>query len=61
MGHLTLALCTIEAKTLHVVTWNSKKQHAISLSSTEAKYQGTVKGSCEIVWLGRMLSDMKKQ
>lgn len=41
-----------------VVTWNSKKQQAIALSSTEAEHQGAVKASCEAVWLRCMLADM---
>eukprot|EP00253_Pinus_taeda_P004464 PITA_04464 len=41
-----------------VVTWTSKKQQAVALSSTEAEYQGAVKASCEAVWLRRMLADI---
>ena len=40
------------------VTWTSKKQQAVALSSTEAEYQGVVKASCEAVWLRRMLADI---
>eukprot|EP00253_Pinus_taeda_P002168 PITA_02168 len=40
------------------VTWTSKKQHAVALSSTEAKYRGAVKAPCEAVWLRCMLVDM---
>eukprot|EP00253_Pinus_taeda_P004211 PITA_04211 len=40
------------------VTWTSKKQQAVALSSTEAEYRGAVKASCEAVWLRRMLADM---
>ncbi|XP_057858983.1 secreted RxLR effector protein 161-like [Cryptomeria japonica] len=29
------------------VTWTSKKQQAMALSSTKAKYRGTVKTACE--------------
>jgi hypothetical protein len=43
------------------VTWTNKKQHVVSLSSIEVKYQGVVKGACEAVWLRRMLSNMKMQ
>eukprot|EP00253_Pinus_taeda_P009293 PITA_09293 len=40
------------------VTWTSKKQQAVALSSTEAEYRGAVKASCEVVWLRCMLADM---
>eukprot|EP00253_Pinus_taeda_P026732 PITA_26732 len=40
------------------VTWTSKKQQAVALSSTKAEYRGEVKASCEAVWLRRMLADM---
>eukprot|EP00253_Pinus_taeda_P006058 PITA_06058 len=33
------------------VTWTSKKQQAVALSSIEAEYRGAVKASCEAVWL----------
>ncbi|XP_057854791.2 secreted RxLR effector protein 161-like [Cryptomeria japonica] len=41
------------------VTWTSKKQQAVALSSTKAEYWGTVKTTCEAIWLRRMLSDMQ--
>ena len=40
------------------VTWTSKKQQAVALSSIEAEYQGAVKASCEAVWLRCMLADI---
>ena len=40
------------------ITWTSKKQHEVTLSSTEEEYQGALKGACEAVWLRRMLLDM---
>lgn len=40
------------------VTWTSKNQHAIVLS-TKAEYHKVVKVTCEVVWLQRMLSNMK--
>jgi hypothetical protein len=43
------------------ITWTNNKQHAISLSSTEVEYLGTMKGAREAVWLRRMLSDTHMQ
>lgn len=43
------------------VTWTSEKQHAVTLSLTEAEYRGAEKGACEAGWLRRMLSDMQMQ
>ena len=63
IGH---ALLMIKSQLLNVfslgsttVTWTSEKQQAISFSSTEIEYKGTVKASCEVVWLCRMLRDMQ--
>ncbi|XP_059074001.1 secreted RxLR effector protein 161-like [Cryptomeria japonica] len=37
------------------LTWTSKKQQAMTLSSIEAEYRGAVKATCEVVWLRRNL------
>jgi hypothetical protein len=37
------------------VTWSSKKQPTIALSSTEAKYRGAAMAACEVVWLHKLL------
>eukprot|EP00253_Pinus_taeda_P028755 PITA_28755 len=39
------------------ITWDCKKQSAISLSSTEAKYRSTVEASKEALWLRHILSE----
>jgi hypothetical protein len=42
-----------------LVSWLRKKQQAVSLSSTEVEYKAAVKGTCEAVWLRRMLVNMQ--
>ncbi|XP_019261720.1 PREDICTED: uncharacterized protein LOC109239589 [Nicotiana attenuata] len=41
-----------------LVGWKSKKQHVISLSSTEAQYRAVSKAVAELVWLSRLLHDL---
>jgi hypothetical protein len=41
-----------------VVSWNSKKQPTVALSSTKAKYKGATIATCEIVWLQKLLSNL---
>jgi hypothetical protein len=41
-----------------VVSWSSKKQPTIALSSTEAEYRGAAIVACEVVWLQKLLSDL---
>ena len=38
-----------------VVSWSSKKQPTVSLSSTEAEYKALCAATCEVVWLRRLL------
>ena len=40
------------------VTWSSKKQPTVALSSTEAEYRGAVVAAFEVVWLPKLLSDL---
>jgi hypothetical protein len=40
------------------VTWSSKKQPTIALSSTEAEYRGAVMATCEVAWLRKLLGDL---
>jgi hypothetical protein len=40
------------------VSWSSKKQPTIALSSTEAKYRGVAIVACEVVWLQKLLSNL---
>ncbi|MCO5568106.1 hypothetical protein L7F22_021802 [Adiantum nelumboides] len=41
------------------VTWSTKKQHTVALSSTEAEYRGATVAACEVAWLGMLLRDLE--
>ncbi|MCO5563526.1 hypothetical protein L7F22_017170 [Adiantum nelumboides] len=41
-----------------VISWISKKQPTVALSSTEAEYKAACFASCEALWLRRLLGDM---
>ncbi|MCO5606455.1 hypothetical protein L7F22_060643 [Adiantum nelumboides] len=41
-----------------MITWSSKKQPTIALSSTEAEYRGVANVTCEVIWLRSMLEDI---
>ena len=40
------------------ITWSSKKQPTIALSSTEAEYRGAAVAACEVAWLQMLLGDL---
>ena len=40
------------------ITWSSKKQPTVALSSTEAEYRGAAIVTCEVAWLRKLLMDM---
>ena len=40
------------------ISWASKKQPIVSISSAEAEYVTTTSNSCQAVWLRRILKDM---
>ena len=41
-----------------VISWFSRKQSCVALSTAEAKYVTTCSTSCEEVWLRKLLSDL---
>lgn len=41
-----------------MISWFSKKQHLVALSSTEAEYMTVSLASCEAIWLHKMLSGL---
>ena len=42
----------------NLVTWRSKKQKVVALSSAEAEFKGMAKGLCELLWLRRVLTEI---
>jgi len=40
------------------ISWSSKKQASITLSSTEAKYISGAHAAKEVIWLRRLLSEL---
>ena len=42
----------------NLVTWRSKKQKVVALSSVEAEFYGMAKGLCELLWLRRLLTEI---
>ena len=42
-----------------VISWSSKKQATIALSSAEVEYIAATSAACEAVWLRRILGDLQ--
>lgn len=40
------------------VTWKSKKQEVVALSSAETEFHGIAKGLCELLWLKKLLIEL---
>ena len=40
------------------ITWSSKKQPTIALSSIEDEYHGGIVAACEVAWLCKLLIDL---
>ena len=43
----------------NLVSWNSKKQHSVSRSSTESEYRSLASVAAEIIWIQTLLSELK--
>jgi hypothetical protein len=43
------------------IAWSSKEQPTVSLSSTEAKYQGAAVAMCEVSWSKRLLKNLHEE
>lgn len=44
----------------NVVTWRSKKQSVVARSSAEAEFRSMAQGVCEILWLKKVLDELKR-
>ena len=42
----------------NLVTWKSKKQKVVALSSAEAEFRGIARGLAEVLWLRKLLKEM---
>jgi Reverse transcriptase (RNA-dependent DNA polymerase) len=42
----------------NLVTWRSKKQVVVALSSAEAEFRGIAKGVCELLWLKKLMNEL---
>lgn len=42
----------------NLISWRSKKQNVVALSSAEAEFRGMVKGICELLWVRRVLTEL---
>ncbi len=51
-------LVTWERVRCGAVSWSSKKQPTVALSSTEAEYRGAAIVACEVVWLQKLFLDL---
>ena len=43
----------------NLVTWRSKKQNVVARSSAEAEFRVVAHGICEVMWIKRMLEELK--
>ncbi|KAH9752994.1 hypothetical protein KPL71_014922 [Citrus sinensis] len=43
----------------NVISWSSRKQKSVALSSAEAEYIAATESACEAVWLRRILKDLQ--
>ncbi|KAG6470938.1 hypothetical protein ZIOFF_072026 [Zingiber officinale] len=44
-----------------VISWSSRKQNTVALSSAEAEYSAATSAACEAVWLRRIMADLQQK
>ncbi|XP_074558519.1 secreted RxLR effector protein 161-like [Curcuma longa] len=44
----------------NAISWSSKKQRSVALSSAEAEYVDATDAACEAIWLRRLLKDLQQ-
>ena len=44
-----------------VISWSSRKQRTVALSSAEVEYIAAIDAACEAVWLQRILADLQQK
>ncbi|KAM7488896.1 hypothetical protein LguiB_026380 [Lonicera macranthoides] len=44
----------------NLVTWKSKKQSVVARSSAEAEFRSMAQGVCKVLWLQRVLEELKR-
>ncbi|GFY95385.1 hypothetical protein Acr_10g0007700 [Actinidia rufa] len=52
----TSGFCTFRGT--HLLSWKSKKQAVVSRSSAEAEYRAMAQGTCELMWLRSLLTEL---
>ena len=45
----------------NLVTWRSKKQNVVARSSAEAEFRSMANGVCEVLWLKKLLEELKME
>ncbi|RVW90164.1 putative mitochondrial protein [Vitis vinifera] len=45
----------------NLITWRSKKQNVVARSSAKVEYRALAQGTCELIWLQRLLEELKIQ
>ncbi|KAL9420128.1 hypothetical protein AB3S75_037830 [Citrus x aurantiifolia] len=43
----------------NLITWRSKKQNVVARSSTEAEFRAMANGVCEVLWIKRVLGELR--